>query len=324
MRVPERFWWGWLVAAGMMLAAAVYFGAESVTGKLTLVTSLQLPDAQAAAVSLWWYVGLPSVMCVVWLVRALRARGRYVRRRAAVAGDASAMPLARRPSVESALPTVATSPDLSVRSERRGPLVEAMRVAVVALSVYFFAIFAAGTLALMEVTLTWVRGPFVSEERVLAAVAVMTWLLLGVSNPMRQQVRQLALLAANAEGVEYRRELGRRIIVPWSEMRLVEVTSSAWGGFPRTYRLYSPRHVIEWSMSPAATNGHRDAFDQRQADIMAALVRAQTGLAPRTFSKALRADRGDWPPNPARGLAPSQLIFGLVTLALAVAVLRCL
>jgi hypothetical protein len=103
-------------------------------------------------------------------------------------------------------------------------------------------------------------------------------------------------LSAGSDGVLYYPRAGKRRLIRWEEMRLLEATAR--GSFPEerwTYRLYGQSAIAEWSdVRPSnwvSVGLPTWEFLERHQALLD-MIAARTGLTPRTFD-AVRQGRGN-------------------------------
>lgn len=303
MRDRDRFWWARLISGLAFCAAGVigpYFVVNAIPWGGPFMTATQYALMLAVA-------GLLALACLGGGVAlsSVPARGRHVRRLAALRGDASAMPPAAIHPDPSGAPDVADqSLELTWRESVGTQFVNWLLIAtlvVVPLPSAGFSFFE------IVAPVFWPSRPISLIEAILriAGISVFAALLIGL---LILLVRVLPLLfgrpfgiTASASGVDERTQLGTRVFLAWNEIRLLEVTKGS-AQWKRAFVLYAPGKSINWTEYVSSIGGSpfvpvgatASEMTLRQAALLD-LIAAQTGLTPRTFDKAMQREPGSVP-----------------------------
>ncbi len=281
----DRHWWLRIPIALLPLGAAIFIVADvlcdpSGASEPPFGTSC----AGVAALSL-------LVFAYVFMRRIGPARDRAGHRRAAIAGNRDCITIADGADVlaETALPRV---PFVVAFPLTRWDEPALARLRVV-LSAMLFAIL---------VGLTYVLDSQRSRTVPMAISYVLFFILAGVTHlwsslvirPYVRTYRSPRSIIADAMGIRWQAIVGRERAIRWDEMRLLEVTSFNATPFTsnqttmrRRYTLYTRDSAIWWTDPGLLHLPPSGPYTQ-----LLALIRARTGLEPRTFeSGALGATR---------------------------------
>ncbi len=299
METTDRLWWllGLLGLGYAAVALAIPVWLLS-TG-LPLDAELGQPITQDLLLG-GAFAAFFLVMALAMAIVSVRARARARRRAVALRGHLDAMPLARLTADPAKAPDVSTEPlVLSWRSTKsvrfaQGPLL--ILYALLAL------VSVGAPLIIMGMGL--VSNPVPDALHILVALAMLAMLVLlallvilivVVARYVPTLFGRPYGVTANDEGVAYRTEFGGNRFLPWSDMRLLEVSSTGHAQLAvRRFRLYGSRVRVAWSDGRSSvTHFEPDGISaeemaRRQRGLLD-LIAARTGLLPRTFSRTLRA-----------------------------------
>lgn len=244
-------------------------------------------------------LGLAYVVFVVQgillILKSFDAQRRLRRRLCAIEGDQEAMPLARIKVDASEAPELSSeSLELLWRATPyRGRIMTRLYTSIIVVFAPFVMLCLYLAYCLATNTLPFGSGhlePISPLERVglLAVLLVVTALLLFlimfiVSNFPSERGRPYGVAASN-DGLWYYPPVGKRRLLLWEEIRLLEVSKKG----DREYKLYDGNTFARWLEQPpsywVSVGMSKEEFEQRHQALLN-LVAARTHLLPRTFDK---------------------------------------
>jgi len=261
------------------------------------------PDSETLLLLLVIY---PVFSYVFWRV-ALHARQRARRRTLALAGNLSAMPLARLDSTESAQTanTAEAQPsnDQQVYIGWREPHYANWWITPVYAIFGLFALMSIPFIALF-VMITKINTLVVVIVFVGLIIACFTVYIIGLRRLANQQPtpqQRVTHLIADASGLTWNQPCKRAVVIRWEDARLLEVwTAPMWGTPAQVNRLFGAgKAIIVWPQfgphvkPPIGYEPDEITEDQlarRLQDILI-LIRHRTYLAPRSFDPELTDER---------------------------------
>lgn len=307
MSFLERHWWiglvGSLIAAAAMVIAPIVVLQQLLPLDIELGNSLTKDFLLAGAFATILFVSL-------LMLASFTVRGRYrARLRAeALRGNLAVMPVSTLTVDASKAPDVSVVP--LVLSWKANAMSRFGQAPLSILKAVFPGFLLALFWILMIVAL--VKDPSAFYAHLQQLFAEQWYMLLGI---LLATVGYAALIVvlirllptqfgkpfgvtASSEGIHYRTEFGREGFISWEEMKLLEVEPL---GLPimmaslREYKLYGANagQVAIWrNHLPIGGEYVPDGMSQAEMtvrlQVLLHLINARTGLAPRTFSKALR------------------------------------
>lgn len=313
---PDRFWWlqrsGGIVFAAGCLVAAIYteiqaYGAYKFASQLPDSGITEILRNQALIILLEGVAfGIFAAVGVGYVRASFHARQRFRRRLRAIEGSQNAMPRASV-KVDAGSAAELSSEPLewlwrSTPSNRR--IMTTLIIVFLLIFSPFIVLFL--YLAYCAATNTVPIGstglePISPLERVgLVAVTVFAAALLLflvgflISHFPSVRGRPYGVVASN-EGLWYYPQVGKRRLLSWEEMRLLEV------GIPKQqrhweYKLYGCDTIATWREVPPSkwvSMGMTEQEFREHHQALLNLIVARTHLLPRTFDKKLaEADEG--------------------------------
>lgn len=312
MRDRDRFWWLVVLAGVACGIASVVVPYHLVTTALTPAENQFVTDAEYRQdIAIDIALGLAFLgLGVTLVVMAIRARRRHRLRLAAIADNASAMPLANIRIDATRVPGVTTQPlELMWRVSRVTSAFCGLRLGIsallallsvgstaVVLAAPIFMSHQPSTEVLLNSTPPQPMSVLEIVLRITGAVALIA-IVMGLATVLVRLMphvfgRPFGVTATD-QGVDARTEFGTRVHIDWDEARLLEVVggdANAW----RRYSLYAPGKRISWAeymerFGADYVPAHISSSEMtlREAALLN-LVVARTGLPMRTFAKSLR------------------------------------
>lgn len=301
MSFLEQHWWigviGSVVSAAAMVIAPIVALQQLLPLDIELGNSLTQDYLLAGG-----FAALFFVLVLMFASFVVRGRRRAHLRADALRGNLAVMPLSLLPADAQKAPDVSLDP--LVLSWRAGMIQSAHSALVFLLAAVFWGFI---------LVLVW-AGLIINYSKFFAIVQEQ-WLPLAgtfVATPiyaalMVVLIRYLPTLfgkpfgiTAASEGIHYRTVFGREGFIRWEELKLLEVEQYGLQSFAverREFSLYgqNARQVVDWKDNPPTSrsafvpNGMSQAEMTVRLQALFHLIKARTGLVPRTFSKALRS-----------------------------------
>lgn len=278
----DRFWWlrsFWVAALAVALLWLFWLGIED----------LQQPgglDGGTVPLYLALCTGIGGLLGWAW-GQMIKARRRVRARTAAIAGDQDAVPLARYAVEASAAPDLTAAALVVAYPPSRWRTPRWIRLRIIT-----------GILGIPCVVGIFVLTLSPWHPVLNAGIAALFGLVTVVGVPSLSELRGLFVLAyrsgrrltASLEGIEWAPVLGRTRAMRWDEARLLEVSRYADGTTRTGSRVERRRYTLYGATTTLWWNDLGAVYDKPSGDgaRLLALVRARTGLVPRTFDQELR------------------------------------
>ena len=301
MRIPDRYWWlqraAGLALALVLVVVAVWFATN--------------PDP----VTEFRQNGLGFIIFILAAVltirESFRSHDHYRSRLAALHGDLDAIPLANIAVHADNVPNVAAEPlELMWHATRLWGRIFTIYHAiiyvllggtwlVILLSMVYAIYLLATTKPIQPLTFDFITVMSLAMVAV-GSITLLLGLPLAIGIIGRYWPRDHGRpfgLSASSEGITYVPGVGRRRLIRWEDMRLLEEKTTI-GSYTqkeyRSYQLYGRDAIAEWQDAPPSawvivgtvgmTSGEYGARHLALLDLIA----ARTGLTPRTFDTARR------------------------------------
>jgi hypothetical protein len=296
MPTVDRYWWAETLFALVLAAGAIVAAVLPVLTVLPLKTFGEDISGNLLAVLATGLLLLLTALVLAFM--SVRARYRARMRRSVFRGMQDAIPMSRLTVHPEAAPDVATEPlvlewIVSARTKlARGQLLVLHGLLLLATLVLSEAYLA---LVLREEHPTGPSDvPRILTIAGMVLVAVLTVVLLGIIGRALPTLfgRPFGITASDG-GIMAKTMFGSNRRLRWEDMRLLEVATSRTPG-GRQFFLQGGRVTISWSNVEANSRDFRPhgmTAEEMTVRVQAMLdlINARTGLAPRTFTKTLRA-----------------------------------
>lgn len=294
----DRYWWlrPVLAAAGLFVIGAPLAQVAYDEGIFQSIAQGHIPSLSDILHTGSFVISV-SVAALVFAMSAIAARWRNFRRMAAIDGNLDRIPQADIPGAENSLPLE----PIIIQRQLSKRLRWVYLPALTPLLFVFLVLFVWGECYLTaEVASRWGAGEFSAVEFLQLIFRIHFALLCVCSVIMYVRYVPTALgkpfgAVLNADGVSSRGGLGGTTSLRWEEIRLFEVSAPTFFGhalYPYTYRLCGTRRMVEWEEDPRSNDSPPTASSTLDGTAIAVTaIRERTGLPPRTFVKALQAEK---------------------------------
>jgi hypothetical protein len=300
VRDRDRFWW-------LLLIIGLAFCAGGVAAPYLGVRTIPTDNPPMTSADYWLLIGefgLLTLVCLgsglMFVVMAVRERGRHRMRLAALYGDARAMPLAEIHSDPDQTPNVAEKPlELMWRVGKVARVYYVLRFGFVFLVPFIYRASTLVKIAALIFPPTSTPAPAYAPQPLndLDVISIVTVVVVGIVFVWLAPhlVGRPCGISVTSSGIDALTELGSQIHMAWDEMRLLEVDKGD-SASQRRFSLYAQGKCIAWaeytaglSVQYVPVGATASEITLRQAALVS-LIAARTGLAPRTLAKALESN----------------------------------